>query len=82
MALLHFGLMWWPWCCLPQVVYRDPVRYKLQKTLTVAPEGMYSGQVCSEHRCSRYSNHCSLSSIGSCTQPAQAEPQMLQHGCL
>ncbi|KAF6255062.1 component of cytosolic 80S ribosome and 60S large subunit [Scenedesmus sp. NREL 46B-D3] len=29
---------------LAKVVYRDPVRYKLQKTLTVAPEGMYSGQ--------------------------------------
>ncbi|WIA32218.1 hypothetical protein OEZ86_003067 [Tetradesmus obliquus] len=29
---------------LAKVVYRDPVRYKLQKTLTIAPEGVYSGQ--------------------------------------
>jgi hypothetical protein len=29
-----------------QVVFRDPVRYKLQKVLTVAAEGTYSGQVC------------------------------------
>lgn len=28
-----------------QVVFRDPVRYKLQKVLTVAAEGTYSGQV-------------------------------------
>lgn len=37
-------------CCIhvpvAQVVYRDPVRYKLQKVLTIAPEGVYSGQVC------------------------------------
>jgi hypothetical protein len=31
---------------LLQVVFRDPVRYKLQKVLTVAAEGTYSGQVC------------------------------------
>lgn len=31
---------------LCQVVFRDPVRYKLQKVLTVAAEGTYSGQVC------------------------------------
>lgn len=30
---------------LSQVVFRDPVRYKLQKVLTVAAEGTYSGQV-------------------------------------
>jgi hypothetical protein len=40
------------WCDLLQVVYRDPVRYKLQKTLTIAPEGVYSGQVCSKLRSS------------------------------
>jgi hypothetical protein len=35
-------------CCCPlQVVFRDPVRYKLQKCLTIAPEGVYSGQVSS-----------------------------------
>lgn len=32
--------------CIVQVVFRDPVRYKLQKVLTVAAEGTYSGQVC------------------------------------
>jgi hypothetical protein len=31
-----------------QVVFRDPVRYKLQKVLTVAAEGTYSGQVCTD----------------------------------
>lgn len=31
--------------CLLQVTFRDPVRYKLQKVLTVAAEGVYSGQV-------------------------------------
>lgn len=35
---------------LPQVVFRDPVRYKLQKVLTVAAEGTYSGQVCASSR--------------------------------
>ncbi len=36
-------------CCpaLLQVVYRDPVRYRQQKILTIAAEGTYSGQVCS-----------------------------------
>jgi large subunit ribosomal protein L8e len=29
---------------LAKVVFRDPVRYKLQKVLTVAAEGTYSGQ--------------------------------------
>eukprot|EP00878_Enallax_costatus_P033018 GHUV01036385.1.p1 GENE.GHUV01036385.1~~GHUV01036385.1.p1 ORF type:complete len:189 (-),score=49.12 GHUV01036385.1:552-1118(-) len=29
---------------LAKVVYRDPVRYKLQKVLTIAAEGVYSGQ--------------------------------------
>lgn len=33
-------------CVGLQVVFRDPVRYKLQKVLTVAAEGTYSGQVC------------------------------------
>jgi large subunit ribosomal protein L8e len=31
--------------CCAQVVFRDPVRYKLQKELFVAAEGIYSGQV-------------------------------------
>jgi hypothetical protein len=34
-----------------QVVFRDPVRYKLQKVLTVAAEGTYSGQVCRQTGC-------------------------------
>jgi hypothetical protein len=34
-----------------QVVFRDPVRYKLQKVLTVAAEGTYSGQVCLQTGC-------------------------------
>ncbi len=39
--------------CLPaQVVFRDPVRYKLQKQLTIAAEGVYSGQVRSSCGCS------------------------------
>ena len=32
-------------CLALQVVFRDPVRYKQQKCLTVAAEGVYSGQV-------------------------------------
>ncbi len=31
--------------CRAQVVFRDPVRYKLQKELFIAAEGIYSGQV-------------------------------------
>jgi hypothetical protein len=40
-----------------QVVYRDPVRYKLQKELTIAAEGLYSGQVSSARGGSDLAHH-------------------------
>lgn len=29
-----------------QVTFRDPIRYKHQKSLFIAAEGVYTGQVC------------------------------------
>ena len=43
--------------CFLQVVYRDPVRYKLQKQLTIAAEGLYSGQVRGRRRCVGAAQH-------------------------
>jgi hypothetical protein len=69
-------------CCLLQVVYRDPVRYKLQKTLTIAPEGVYSGQVCSKREQQpqqQQQRQLRTASRGSCAQQAEAAMQPLQH---
>lgn len=60
-----------------QVVFRDPVRYKLQKVLTVAAEGTYSGQVCSNCEWGPARRLHNNSSSRHSTAPAAADTQLL-----
>ena len=43
---------------LPQVTFRDPIRYTHQKELFIAAEGVYTGQVGSRLSSLRHSMKC------------------------